>query len=661
MSPQGRPKGETSRLADWFRRTRNALLNMALEPLESKVFRGALLTVLLISAVQQFVGWKYVGVVLREVVARIQDQVLPWERSNGVDHSFVPPKNEVAALLIGDEFFADKEGFGHRVPLPPDKVLELLKAVVESAPQRARIVVDFDLAPRVGEDQGQRKALDDWMESNAERLMLVEPSWAARHAETLARQLDWTWRMCRVGPYRPGAAPVGGVAGAVFVQSTLMSSFGFVLDSLPLSGKHGPAWDVGRAVADQVAAEGLKRNPICGRLKGDPPESGAGAALPATTPITLQLVLGKELQRFGALRIEPQPVNSPFPDSDVVMRSEYIREHLACQPRGFDDIARLPCLRTADVVVIGGSWSYGFSDRHDTFVGEVDGAVVHAAWIQSWPKPARQLNKLLGILLNVVVIETLLHPILMFAFVGMRRGSDSYKAHANSGVGHEGLGLHVAAMLGFLALAVVAFVGTAFAMIVIDGLLRWTFDRSLPLDTTILALLTWSAVELNDVATNAKGEPFPVTNASWLVGLCMLSVGTVFAVWHLAQAQPWAVPIVVCIVLVGVPAGFVVHAMVRRMRRSKEGRDAGVKSLDERRRDLGERLIALWRSVYLSLRGPRTPRPATTPRIRSRMKYLAIRCADAFGALSWICIWVYGLWVVVSSTLWSFVPAMLGG
>ena len=216
-------------------------------------------------------------------------------------------------------------------------------------------------------------------------------------------------------------------------------------------------------------------------------------------------------------------------------------------------------------------------------------------------------------------------------------------------------------MLGYMALAVVAFVGTVFAMIVIDGLLRWTFDRSLSLDTTILALLTWSAVELNDVATNAKGEPFPVRNASWLAGLCALSVGTVYAVWHLSQVQPWAAPILVYIVLVGVPAGFVVHAMVRRMRRSKEDREAGMRSLDERRRDLGERLTALWGSVYLSLRGPRTPRLEMPQRTRSWMKYLSIRFADAVGALLWICIWVYGLWVVVSSTLWSFVPAMLGG
>src|SRR5688572_32061400 len=44
-----------------------------------------------------------------------------------------------------------------------------------------------------------------------------------------------------------------------------------------------------------------------------------------------------------------------------------------------DEVAALPCLADADVVVVGGAWRHGFSDRHDTFIGEVDGATVHAA------------------------------------------------------------------------------------------------------------------------------------------------------------------------------------------------------------------------------------------------------------------------------------------
>jgi hypothetical protein len=645
----------TDRLAVWLKRTRESLLNLTLEPLESKVFRDALVTVLLISAFQQFVGWKYIGVVVREVAARVQEQVLPWSGVNSVDHSLAPPEKEVVALLIGDEFFADKEGFGHRVPLPPDKVRQLLQAVIERLPQRARIFVDFDLAPRVGEDQEQRKTLDDWLGRNAERLLLVEPSWASRHVETLGRQLDWSWRMCRLGPYHPSGGSERGAAGAVFVQSTLVSSFGFVLDSVPLSGKHGPAWDVGRAVADQLATDGLRRNPLCGRLQGDPPESGAGEAPPEMTPITLQLMLGKELQRFGALQIAPQPLNSKGRDPNVLLRSEYISEHPTCQPTSFDDIATLACLREADIVVIGGSWSYGFSDRLDTFVGEADGAVVQAAWIQSWLKPARPLNKLLVILFNVVVIETLLHPILQFAFGGMRRGSNEHNAHINSGVAQEGLGLHVATVVGYLGLAAVAFVGTAFAMIVIDGLLRWTFDRSLSLDTTILTLLAWSAVELNGSATNKKDEPFPVANASWLAGLCVLSVGTVFAAFCLSRVQPSAASALIWIALVGAPVCFLVRAVVKPVRRSKEERDAHAKSLDERRKNLFKRLSALRGSVGLSLHGARTPRPARSQPIGSRMKHLSVRLADAFGTLLWLCIYAYGLWVLASSALWSVV------
>lgn len=649
------------RRAGWFERACDPVQHFLLERLESKVFRGALLTVLLISAVQQFVGWKYLSVVAREVVAHVQDQILPWAGANGFDHAVLPPKMRVAALLIGDELFADKEGFGHRVPLPPDNVRQLLQAVTEAVPEHARVVVDFDLAPRVGEAPEQRQALDDWLERNAERLLLVEPSWASRHAETLGRQLDWAWRMCRVGPYRPSTALQGGIAGAVFVQSTLSSSFGFVSDSLPLSGKRGPAWDIGRAVADQVAMDGRKRNPICGRLKGDPHTPGAGDAPVATHPLALQLVLGNELQRFGALRIEPQPVDLKGEGPDARLRSEYIHDHRDCRPTTIADVSRLPCLRKADVVVIGGSWSYGFSDRQDTFVGEADGAVVHAAWIQSWLKPARHLNKLLELLLDVVVIESLLHPILAFAFIGMRRRSDGYRAHVISGNAHAGLGLQVSAMLGFLALAVAAFVGTVFAMIVFDGLLRWAFDRSLSLDTTILALLTWSVVDLNGVSTNSRNESFPVANALCLVGLCILSVATVFGAWCVSQVQPWAVSTLVGAVLVGVPGGFIAYAIVQRMRRSKEVRGASMKPLSERRKILGERLLALWGSALLSMRGDSTPGPATPPRIGSRAEYLLIRFADCFGALLWICIWVYGLWVLASSALWSLMLQMLGG
>ena len=86
-----------------------------------------------------------------------------------------------------------------------------------------------------------------------------------------------------------------------------------------------------------------------------------------------------------------------------------------------------------------------------------------------------------------------------------------------------------------------------------------------------------------------------------------------------------------------------------------------MKPLSERRSDLGKRLLALWCSALLSIRGDSTPGPATPPRIGSRPEYLAIRLADCLGALLWICIWVYGLWVLASSTLWSLMLQMLGG
>ena len=92
----------------WLRRVGNALLHFTLQRLESKVFRFALLTVLLVSAVHEFVGWKYVGVVLREAVVRVQEQALPWGGAADAERSLVAPVHKVATLLIGDDLFADR-------------------------------------------------------------------------------------------------------------------------------------------------------------------------------------------------------------------------------------------------------------------------------------------------------------------------------------------------------------------------------------------------------------------------------------------------------------------------------------------------------------------------------------------------------------------------
>lgn len=628
-------------------------IGFVLDRLESDVFRFALLTVLLTAAVDHFVGWKYTGVVVREVAANLQHRVLPWADPTGSDRPLRAAPQRVATLLIGDELFADKDGFQHRVPLPPERVHRLLDAVVQAVPPEARLVVDFDLAPRVGEEPAARRDLDDWLAAHAGRLLLVEPAWAARQVQTLLVQFGWARRLCGLGD---GGAPAAG-GGAVFVQATLVSRFGVVADAQPVDGARGPAWDIGRAVAAPRGPGGERRNPICARLRADPAPSSAPAAS-AEDPLMLTLRLAGELQQHGALRIAPQAADARGRPTQMLLRSEFLRARPDCRPASFDDVARLACLRDADVVVIGGAWSHGFGDVQDTFVGAADGAVVHAAWIASWLQPARPLNKALEVVLSVVVIQSLLHPLLRFAFAGMRRNSERYRQRATSGSPKAHLGLRVSAMMAYLALAVASVAATVFALILFDGLLRWTFDRTLPLDTMVLTLLIWSALEVYGIgqastAAAPKVAAAPAVNAAWLAGLCLLGIATVAGAWWLAGWWPQAVPPCVAAVLVGAPIAAAAHAARRRPDGHDKAQNLPPEPLAQRIEAARARWRALRHSVARSLRPTRSPRPRGP-------KAWALRLADALGVLIWIGVWVYGLWVVSSAAVWGLIVGLPG-
>lgn len=628
-------------------------IGLVLDRLESDVFRFALLTVLLTAAVDHFVGWKYTGVVVREVAANLQHRVLPWSDPSGSDRPLRAAPQRVATLLIGDELFADKDGFQHRVPLPPERVHRLLAAVVQAVPPEARIVVDFDLAPRVGEEPAARRDLDNWLAAHAGRLLLVEPAWAARHVQTLLEQLTWARRLCGLGDAGEPAAD----GGAVFVQSTLVSRFGVVADAQPVDGASGPAWDIGRAVAAPRGPGGERRNPICARLRADPAPSSAPATS-ADDPLLLTLRLARELQQHGALRIAPQAADARGRPAKMLLRSEFLRVRPDCRPASLDDVARLACLRDADVVVIGGAWSHGFGDVQDTFVGAADGAVVHAAWIASWLQPARPLNKALEVVLSVVVIQSLLHPLLRFAFAGMRRNSERYRQRAASGNPTVRLGLRISAMIGYLGLAVAAVAATVFALILFDGLLRWTFDRTLPLDTMVLTLLIWSALEVYGIGQASSGATpmvakAPAVNAAWLAGLCLLGAATVAGAWWLAGWWPQAVPLCVAAVLAGAPAAAAAHAARRRHDGHDKAQNLPPERLARRIEAARERWQALRRSVARSLHPRRSPRPRGP-------KAWVLRLADALGVLIWIGVWVYGLWVVSSAAVWGLIVGLPG-
>lgn len=633
---------------NWLKWFGCAALMYLLGRFGNKIFRAAFVTVLVVGAIQQFVGWKYVGVVVREAVVRVQDEILPWEEPTGINRLIVKPQKNVATLLIGDEFFADADGFAHRVPLPPSAVLRLLQAIAETVPAHARVAIDFDLAPRVGEEIGPRRDLDNWLEAHAERLLLVEPGWAARHAQTFGRQIEWMSRMCGVGSAR---SLTTSPRSAVFVQSTLMSRFGVVVDSLPLSGERGPAWDFGRAVFDHVSNGGQKRNPLCARLR--PPEfakTAGGSQDVMSQAIALQLTIAKEIQLHGTLLIEPQSVSKRGHAAEVSLRSEYIQEFPGCSPKDFDEVAHLPCLRQADVVLVGGSWSFGQGDRHETFRGEVDGVLVHAAWIQSWLQPTRPLNEFIVLILEVLIIESLLHPLLEFAFRRMRSESD--EARVGDDKPRPDLGRHVTYTLLYMAFAVLAVAGTTFALISVDGLLRWTFGVSLALDTTILALLTWSVLAFGSDLISKREEVHGAWHSAlWLASICLIAYATVLGAWWLSSVRPAWVPYTVCIFPAVALFAFVVTRWRSRAMVLGADPNADGSLLTKAWQDFRNHRVALHDSLLSSLDAPRV----------AKSDKLSDRLADFVGALLWIGIWGYGLVVLVRSTLWSLFLELLGG
>jgi len=620
------------------------------DKVEKKVFRVAFLTVLLIAAIQQFVGWAYVGVIVRQVVATVQDQVLPWIGTDSAD-PLRPDGRRVATLLLGDEIFADREGFNHRVPPPPKPLVDLLDTALKRLQARQDhkprlMVIDFDLAPRVGDDYGDREPLNAWLAAHAASLVLVEPAWTVLHPENLERQLAWARRICG---YEENSVNRKS-RGAVFAQTGVPSRFALVIDTLALDGRQGSRWDVGRAVADQIGSHAQHRNPICDKLRGQPVAETPGAP---PLPMALQLQLSAELHESGALSVDPQPADPRFGHGTLELRSDAIRSSAACSPKTLGEVASLQCLTDAEVVVVGGAWRHGFSDRHDTFVGEVDGATVHAGWIRSWLNPVVHLNKLLDVLLDVIIIESLLHPILELAFTRMRRETDCLSRRMSGSEVFQGLGRSVVMALVWAGVALLAAALTSFVLILFDGMLRWAFDRALSLDKTIPALLVWSAITIGGLASvpqpaqggaakHAHDEAAHARSAwIWLARLSALGGVAVLGAWLLAAVQPTAARMAVAVAIAAVPLAYVVQ----------RGWYSGL----EERAGLcarGGALFARWSRIVGSLAWSVHGSPALG---------FARRAREIAGAALWVVVWFYALALFLQNTLWGFFLAMLGG
>jgi hypothetical protein len=563
------------------------------------------------------------------------------------------------SLLIGDDLFASKEGFQHQVPLAPDALLRFLQAAHAAVPEDAWIVIDFDIAPRVDDDKnpaGSRTPLDKWLAAHAARLVLLEPAWAVRHAPTFERQLQWARERC-------GLDETGGpttLKSAVLAQPTIATRFGLVHDTADPTGARPPRWDLGRAVADHVSDGGHKRNPLCDRLRAPTPPVGVPTAPRADLDVLKKQFLKNELSATGELQIAAQPMVEWAPHGEVVLRHDLLRMSNV-EPKALTEIAAAPLLKSAKVVVIGGAWHHGAADLHDTFVGQHDGALVHAAWIRSWLQPLAHLPKAIDILLDVVIIEALLHPILEFAFVAIRRRAQQHEgAHAASRR-CTGPGRHVLWAFGLAAMAAIAVTATAFTLILVDGVLRWCLNRMLTVDTTMLALLLWILVVLYRIASGAVKHSMEHLAARarvsgmWLATVLAAAVAVVHLVPALppgsetvARALAWGLVLMLPIAYVGFSVwrhvGAPVEEAAPRVRWRRLKRRA-FRAWSSNLRAIGYGMATLGRLH----RGPWTGANG-----------IVARWADGVGALVGCCIWLFAIYLLIRSTLWGMLVAHFG-
>ncbi|HET9206381.1 MAG TPA: hypothetical protein VFO28_09110, partial [Burkholderiaceae bacterium] len=574
-------------------------------------------------------------------------------------NAFNAERRRVVSLVIGDELFASDKGFKHRVPLAPDSLLRFLQATLAAVPEDAWIVIDFDIAPRVEDDTpvgDARVALDAWLATHAARLVLLEPAWAVRHAPTFERQLKWARERC--GLDESGAPTTS--RSAVLAQPTIATRFGLVHDTADPSGMRGPRWDLGRAVADHVGSAGHKRNPICDRLRLPVSQVGVPTAPRAALDLLKKAYLKDELSSRGELQLAPQPMVEWASHGEVVLRHDLLRMSNV-EPEAFADLANAPLLKSAKVVVIGGTWHYGMSDRHDTFVDQQDGVAVHAAWIRSWLQPLGHLHKAIDILLDVVVIEALLHPILEFAFVAIRRRAQQHEAGRTASPRSTGPGRHVVWAFVLAAMAAVAVAATAFALILIDGVLRWCLNRMLTVDTTMLALLLWTLVVLYRIASGAVKHSIEHlaqrarVSGIWLTGVLAAAVAVVYAVPALPPGNETTARALAWGLVLTLPLAYVGFSVWRNARAPVEQGPPRARWRRLRRRAFrgwSSNLRAMGYAVATLSHLHRSPWTGANG--------IFARWADGLGAFLWCGVWVLAIYLLFRSTLWGMLAAHFG-
>ena len=638
-----------------------ALLRM----LERRLLALAFLTVLLVSVVQQTAMWKFFGVTLREAAAVVQMAVLPWVPQTSEAGAANVKTPHVVTLLIGDELFVDPHGFNHRVPLEAEPLRAFLALALQTAPKDALVFIDFDLAPRRDDDlyeareRAQQKELERYLGELGSRLFLVEPNWAVAHPPTFAKQVAWVRKLC----HPPAAAPGQPSAGAIFVQSNIQSQFGLVKDRLALKDQAAGLWDAGRGVNHYMAKQTPPLNPICDRLAEFDDQAPAGS----DGQLRWQL-LQAELRVAGqmSLRNLPPPCQDPQGlfnrvmhscPNELALRSEWLLARQQPVMR-FNELPQLAALKQARVVVVGGGWSHGQTDRHETYAGTVDGAVVHAGWIKTWALQVQHLPKWLEVFLNVVIIELLLHPALESAFQLIRRNQFD-AAHLRSASQRTvGTGIHTWRIVLAMLWVVGAVVVVALLLAMTDGLLRLTWDKALNLDGEWLTLLLWIPVVAHRVSTHpAESEPFEYRHG--LVLLLLLAF--TWAAVQLADCLMFRRGDVILQRLGWIYLFCLLATASFLTGWANRHSHLDTRCVPARWRRFGKALIGhVWRptkalgwALYATFIGlPRGPR---------RWHTLPQRWAATLGDLAWLAVWAFALYGLFVKHLWVSLLATLGG
>lgn len=629
-----------------------------LRTLEGKLLALAFLTVLLVAGVQQTAMWKFFGVTLREAAAVVQMTMLPWVPTTGEPSAGINRVPQVLTLLIGDELFVDPSGFNHRVPLEPESLRAFLSLAVQTAPKEALVFIDFDLAPRRNDDlyeaaqRNHQDQLEQYLGELGSRLFLVEPDWAVAHPPTFARQVAWARRLCQP-------------PGAIFVQSTIQAQFGLVKDRLALKGHTAGLWDAGRAVTHHLRKQVPALNPICTRLSEADPQAPSGS----DAQLRWQL-LEAELRLGGQMTLRNLPPPCPEPQglynrvmhschNELALRSEWLLARQQPVMR-FNEVPQLAALKAAEVVVVGGGWNHGQTDRHETYTGTVDGAVVHAAWIKSWAQPVQHLHKVLEVVFNVLVIELLLHPALESAFKLVRRNQLNANGARSASLRRVGTGIRTwRIVLGMLwVIGAVAVVALLLAMA--DGLLRLAWDKTLNLDGEWLTLLVWIPVVAHRVSTLPADKERFEERHGW--ALLLLLANT----WAAVQLANWLMVWRGDALLPGFAWAYLCWLLATAWvagswARERQHPHLNTHNLPARWRQFGAAFVGqFWRPIK-GLGWALRASFCGLPRGQWRWHALGRRWAAALGDMAWLAVWGLALYGLFIKHLWVSLLATLGG